>query len=410
MTDKNLNLSLRQKFLWLGAVSAFWVFLALISSLQMAFTGPFTWVQTLHFACRDWFPWMVLSPLVLWVAWCFPLESGRWRWNIPIHCLACAGAVLACEHLSQWVELRMEPGPSQGGSDRRAPWDRPRGPDRFGGSSNPTEGPRERPPGPPPQDGPPRPRGRRGPGPLFRAQLNIPIYFFVVSMSHAFRYFRRSRERERRALELEASLAQAKLQSLRMQLNPHFLFNTLNAISTLVHRDPVGADETIVNLSELLRMSMEDSDQQEIPLRRELEFLDRYLEIQQVRFGERLRVEKEVDPGVLVAQVPVMILQPLVENAIKHGIEPQTGLGLLKIAARHTGDLLQVTIGDNGPGLPGAGGTAFREGIGLANTRARLRELYGPRHQFTLSNAPAGGLLVFLEIPYHEQPASFRPD
>ena len=119
---------------------------------------------------------------------------------------------------------------------------------------------------------------------------------------------------------------------------------------------------------------------------------------------------KGVDSRILVAQVPVMILQPLVENAIKHGIEPQTGLGLLKIAARHTGDLLQVTIGDNGPGLPGAGGTAFREGIGLANTRARLRELYGPRHQFTLSNAPAGGLLVFLEIPYHEQPASFRPD
>jgi two-component sensor histidine kinase len=237
---------------------------------------------------------------------------------------------------------------------------------------------------------------------VLKSRSNIPIYWVIVSIVHALTYYRRSQERERRALELEARLADAKLQALRMQLQPHFLFNTLNAISTLVHRDPRAADEMIGNLSELLRATL-DTSEPEIPLRQELDFLDRYLEIQQVRFGERLRIEKEIDAGALEAQVPTLILQPLVENAVRHGIEPHTTPGLVRIAARRDGAVLRLRIQDNG--APVKQGPKSREGIGLPNTRSRLQEMYGNMGRLTLSSASDGGFTVDLEIPYHERQA-----
>jgi LytS/YehU family sensor histidine kinase len=228
----------------------------------------------------------------------------------------------------------------------------------------------------------------------------VPFYWVIVSLVHAFSYARRSQERERKALELEARLTDAKLEALRMQLHPHFLFNTLNAISTLVHRDPKAADEMIVNLSELLRATL-DTSEQEITLSRELEFLDRYLEIQQARFGDRLKVEKEIDATALDSRVPTLILQPLVENAVRHGIEPQTAPGIIRIRAWREGATLHLTVQDTGAGVAVNTKQAQRqrEGIGLPNTRARLQELYGEQGRMTLTNGAEGGFTVDLDFP-----------
>jgi signal transduction histidine kinase len=275
---------------------------------------------------------------------------------------------------------------------------RPRGPDDPDFQRGPQGFPRNRQPMPP---GNAEDRGLVHTA-VLKSRSNIPIYWVVVSIVHALTYYRRSQERERKALELEARLADAKLQALRMQLHPHFLFNTLNAISTLVHRDPRAADEMIGNLSELLRATL-DTSEAKIPLRQELGFLDRYLEIQQVRFGERLRIEKEIDAAALEAQVPTLILQPLVENAVRHGIEPQTEPGLVRIVARREGDLLRLTIQNSG--LPAKPGPKTREGIGLPNTQARLREMYGDLGRMTLTSGSEGGFTVDLEIPYHESKA-----
>jgi LytS/YehU family sensor histidine kinase len=235
-----------------------------------------------------------------------------------------------------------------------------------------------------------------------QARMNLPIYWIIVSIAQALTHYRRAQERERRAIELEARLTEARLDALRMQLHPHFLFNTLHAISTLVHKDPNAADEMIGNLSELLRAALDTSDRQEVTLGEELSFLDHFLEIQQTRFGERLRVERQVDTALLAAYVPTLILQPLVENAIRHGVEPHPGPGVIAIAARREGEGLRLTVRDNGAGPKPA--AREREGIGLANTRARLEQLYGATARLRFS-AAAEGYTAELEIPYHEHPS-----
>jgi two-component sensor histidine kinase len=239
---------------------------------------------------------------------------------------------------------------------------------------------------------------------ILRAKFNLPVYWVLVSLVHTLRFYRRAEERARKALELEARLADAKLQALRMQLHPHFLFNTLNAIAALVHKDPRAADDMITNLSELLRATL-DTAAQEIPLRQELEFLDRYLEIQQMRFGDRLRVEKDLDAAALDALVPTLILQPLVENAIRHGIEPARGPGVVTLRARRAeSGLLRLSVRDSG------GGAAPREksspGIGLANTRARLEALYGRAARLSLHADAEGGFTVEMEIPFRDASTS----
>jgi LytS/YehU family sensor histidine kinase len=227
------------------------------------------------------------------------------------------------------------------------------------------------------------------------------MYWIIVSVVQALTYYRRSQERERTAVELEARLAQARLQALRMQLHPHFLFNTLNAISTLVHKDPKAADEMIGNLSELLRVALDTSDQEQVTLRQELDFLNRYLEIQQVRFGERLRVTRQIDAAALDAHVPALILQPLVENAIRHGIEPVAAPGSIAIVAQREGQMLHLTVRDSGAGAANA--KEHQPGIGLTNTRARIQELYGTEARLLLNTASEGGWSVNLEIPFREK-------
>jgi len=228
--------------------------------------------------------------------------------------------------------------------------------------------------------------------------FNLLIYWVIVAVSQAFEYYQRYRERELRTVELEKGLAQAKLQALQMQLNPHFLFNTLHSISSLMHKDVEAADRMVMRLGDLLRAALEGADTQEVTLRQELEFLERYLEIEKIRFGNRLTIKKKIEANILDAQVPNLILQPLVENAIRHGIEPWSKPGCIELKALRNDNRLILSVADNGAGL--LDHKPDEEGVGLSNTRARLRELYGKEHHFELRRGPDGGLLVQLTIPF----------
>jgi two-component system, LytTR family, sensor kinase len=236
--------------------------------------------------------------------------------------------------------------------------------------------------------------------------MNMFVYWFVVFAHLGWHYYQRYREREAQAAELRRELVEARLESLRMQINPHFLFNTLHAVSALIHENPEAADRVVARLSDLLRLSLDQSKPQEVPLREELEFLDRYLEIEQTRFGDRLRVEKQVQPDALPALVPYLILQPLVENAIRHGIEPREDTGQLSIQARRNNGKLELRVTDNGDGLAERPGQAPREGIGLSNTRSRLHHLYGDKFLLELTSPNGGGLEARIDIPYRTESAS----
>ena len=234
---------------------------------------------------------------------------------------------------------------------------------------------------------------------IFYTFGNIVFYWLLLLAHHGWHYYQRFRERERRAAELEGQLSLAQLQALRMQLNPHFLFNTLNTIAALIHEQPEAADRVVIRLSELLRASLERPEAHEVPLGQELGFLHRYLEIEQARFGERLAVEFQVPAELEEVLVPALLLQPIVENAIRHGVEEREEAGRIRISAARVDGCLELQVVDNGPGLP-PGRTAFvREGIGLSNTRSRLRHLYGDCQRLELSAAPGGGLCVRIRLP-----------
>lgn len=228
--------------------------------------------------------------------------------------------------------------------------------------------------------------------------LDSIVYCTLLAVFHALVYYRVSQDRALRASQLEARLAQAQLQVLRMQLQPHFLFNTLHTISALMHRDVKRADSMIAALSDLLRMSLRSVGVQEVELREELEFLQRYLEIMSLRFGDRLTVTLDIDPSVLDARVPTLVLQPLVENALRHGFGDSMRAGQVRVTVAPDGDMLRCEVVDNGRGIPQSGA---REGVGTSNTRARLRHLYGERFSLELSANPGGGARVSLAIPYH---------
>ena len=308
---------------------------------------PTSWRQALSVAMPDWYAWGILSPLIFAFARRFPIASHKsWR-----RALAHLGAGLAFSSLKIMLEF-MVLWPMLG-LPARTPY-------------------------------------------LIVLQQNLLIYAAIVGMHYAFDYYRQYREHAVKASQLEAQLAQAQLQALRMQLHPHFLFNTLHAVSTLVHKDAEAADRMIARLSELLRLSLDNLGEQEVPLQRELEFLQRYLEIEQIRFGDRLSVQIDVAPETLEALVPNLILQPLVENAIRHGSAPHAAPGRIEIQAKRENHQLRLGVRDNGGGLPNA---SPPEGVGLTNTRARLQQLYGSTAHLKLINAERG-LLVELTIPW----------
>src|SRR5215472_10673805 len=318
-------------------VTAFWLFIAVASALEMALLQSANIGQALVVALVRLVPWIFLTPLVVWVSTAYTLERSTWKRSLWIHLLVCAislGVIGVFAYLGPPTPpLASRHDPSQISRLAREPRET-----AF--------------------------------VVLRRITYQLPVFWGLVGVAHAVRFYERAKSRDQREAELKSRLAQARLQALRMQLNPHFLFNTLNSIASLVHDQPQ-AEEMIEALSDLLRLTLKASDRHEVTLREELQFLDRYLLIEQIRFGERLRVEKQIPAAALDALVPILILQPLVENAVRHGIESQIAPGVIRITAERAGRNLRLCVTDNGRGV-GTAKNGVSEGVGLSNTRARL--------------------------------------
>lgn len=302
--------------------------------------------------------WFGATPLILWLARRFPLDRKRWLVSAVVHLASSALVSFILLGIYSFITTRPGFGSSQ-------TWMR-----------------------------------------AFRADLvasfhsEVLTYWMVIGLCHGIDYYRKYRERELRASQLEARLAQAQLEALKMQLHPHFLFNTLNSISVLMSEDVVAARRMLMQLSELLRASLENVGTQEVALSEELDFLKNYLEIEQTRFQDRLSIRMDVEPSALNARVPNLILQPLVENAIRHGIALRAQPGFIEIRAARENGMVKLQVSDNGPGLNSAASKPFLKGIGLSNTEARLQQLYGANHRFEISDVIGGGLLVAITIPF----------
>ena len=228
-------------------------------------------------------------------------------------------------------------------------------------------------------------------------------FITVALAAHALDARSRAQERSLETERVRSQLAESRLEALTAQLQPHFLFNTLQGISTLIARDPVAADRMLTSLSELLRDVLRRGERREIELNEELRVLESYLDISRARFGDRLSIAVHVEDSTRHALVPFFILQPLVENAIHHGISSHAGAGTVEIGARREGDRLVLTVTDDGPGIVT---TDAQRGIGLANTKARLEELYGSRHRLEVGRPDRGGFQVLVSIPFREHPGT----
>jgi len=236
--------------------------------------------------------------------------------------------------------------------------------------------------------------------------FNLLLYCVVVGLYQTFDYYRRFREREQRAAQLELEAAQletqltrAQLDALKMQLHPHFLFNTLNTISVLMEEDVAAANEMLLRLSELLRAALKNNEAHEVTLEEELQFLEKYLQIEQARFQDRLKVRIDPAPETLTAYLPNLILQPLVENAIRHAVAARTTETLIEIRSHKRDGHLHLSVSDNGEGMVDQ--STPTNGIGLRNTRARLEKLYGPNQDFKLKTTAGGGVHISIIIPFH---------
>ncbi len=352
---------------WLICGAVFGLVAFALSAQFLATThGPLA--VALRSSARDWAPWIVLTPLLFRLTNRFPFGRLRWRSRLALHLGVCALVIVLCHGWKEAIDPRFRAAPG--------------GPRSAG-----------RPP-PPPAGPPPWDRtGPRVPRPMldlvYLATFQLPIYFMIVCAAHASLYYRRDRERA-------ASLTRARLDVLTAQLQPHFLFNTLNMIAELVHEDPNRADAMITALSEMLRLTLDAKAASLVPLDHETAFVERYFAIMRMRFGERLRYECQIDEAARTAVVPRFLLQPLVENAIRHGLDPRPEGGTVKVRARITGDMLEIVVSDDGVGLPAK--ASGREGLGLSNTRARLEELFGDDASIAVRDE--GGVIVDVILPY----------
>lgn len=351
--------------IFLIATFAGFFFAAQIFYSSASFKHPVTWGQALYWAFGDWYEWALLSPAIFWLSRRFEFDRTRWPGSIAVH--LGFGLALSTIHAAMCAAAAVLQGVVVGP------------PISFLESFQRLL--------------------------ATRTHFNLAVYVVIVSAWHAWNYHRKYREREAEAADLTARLAQAQLEALRMQLNPHFLFNTLNAISSLMLKDVIAANKMISRLGELLRFALETKDQQEVPLKQELEFLQRYLEIERIRFGPRLNFAMQMEPSTLDASVPNLILQPLVENAIRYAIEPSSGIGQITLRSTRENGSLLIQVADNGSGLAPAStlaahhGADHRERVGLRNTRERLQKLYGAAQSFDLRDNPSGGVIASITIP-----------
>lgn len=355
----------RRLMKWL-IISALWTLVILFFVTQIVIRSQVTSYPVSFWRALSWqlfsgYLLLAAFPLILWLGKRYRFRRGQWQRSLIVHLLAASLITLAQQAIDALVlpSLGYPPGRQFGSY-----WETYR---VFL---------------------------------VYNYHLNVALYAVIVAVQYGIEYYLMYRERELRATQLEARLAQSRLQILKMQLHPHFLFNTLNTISELVYKDPEAAERMIADLGELLRLSLDTVGVQEVPLYQELDFLKKYLEIEQTRFHDRLRVEMEIDPQTLDAAVPNMLLQPLVENAVRHGIAPLAAGGCVFIGAARDNGTLQLRVSDDGRGVFGGDPAAIKEGVGLSNTRARLLQLYGAAHQFQLQGATAGGLTVSVVIPY----------
>ena len=334
---------------WL-AVFAGWSVLVVVFAVSSSLTyalnyQPPRWRYTLTMAATEWYVWAALTPFIAWLSW--RIRNLGW-WRLPI--IAVAGVFVAFFKVTFTRVLR-------GAID---------GEDNYFQITN--------------------------------LVIQYLIYCAIVLALRVWQHYLDAQQRELRTSQLEALLAQTRLQMLSMQLQPHFLFNTLNTIAELVHQQPAAAERMIGGLSHLLRETLHAGLVDRVPLSQELALLDRYIEIQRARFGDRLTVTVTVPDEANHALVPTLLLQPLVENAIRHGIGARAGAGHIEITAAKNGGQLQIAIADDGPGLPSG---SLPGGIGLDNCRSRLQTLYG-ENAFALSiaNRPTGGAIVTVSLPW----------
>jgi len=240
----------------------------------------------------------------------------------------------------------------------------------------------------------------------FLLYVELVFYWAILGAGIAKDSYQKFREREISAKELETKLSLAQLQALKMQIQPHFLFNALNTVAMLIrNRKNDQAVQMVAGLGDLLRWSLNDNSAQEVPLSAELDFMRRYLAIEQFRFPDRLRVEIDVPTELLTSCVPNLILQPLVENAIRHGVAKSSSAGWVRIAAKRQDNWLELSVQDDGPGLPSTWMLADNHGIGLGNTRDRLRKLFNDRQEFAIENAQPTGAKAVIRIPYQQNQA-----
>jgi two-component sensor histidine kinase len=399
------------------------------------------WLKLADLNFRRVYPWVLLAPYVAWLGARFLLERGRWRASIPAHLLGCVLFALACHALGEYADWwrpvfvsvsTIEKTNLTGRFGQTNPLttitnftvltnNSPQGAITGGGGGGFGRM----------SGGDGRFQGGAGAGVIFPDGMRVDrkvifqqrflpnpldlldlfVYASLVGLVQTVHFHGRAREREKRAVALEAQLTKARLDALQAQLHPHFLFNALNAISTLLRSDTRAAQDALASFSELLRLALCHSTHPEVTLREDLEFLTRYLEIQQTRLGDRLRFEQVVAPEVMDCLVPALLLQPLVENAIRHGIEPSPNPGLVRVVVRPQAERLVLTVEDNGAGLSNKDHER-REGagIGLQNLRSRLETLYGAAQKIAFGPRPEGGVTVTVEIPLRHAPPPQAPN
>lgn len=322
---------------------------------------PVSWLDTVGLEYVYWVPWVLLTPVLLWLVRRFRLDRG-WRERTA---LAAAGVPVAIAQAVAAVFLIYATLALLGADERIA-----------------------------------RLKPQIGIGIVSYSITAYWKFWAVVAVIAAVTYGRELRRREVEAARLETRLANARLHALRMRLQPHFLFNTLHSVSMLNLRDAEAANRLLVRLSDLLRATLATAEEETVPLEREIALVDRYLEIEGIRIGERLQVEWEVDEETLAAEVPTLVLQPLVENAVRHGIAPDSKAGRLRIRARREGDDLLLEVVDDGRGFPPGFDLERGAGVGLGTTKARVERLYEGCGEVAVDSPPDGGARVWVRMPF----------